>query len=252
MTVKLSPHKVRRILRGYFNGLPQTTIANKVAVNQGSVSIYASEFKKLTAMSGILAAGKEFGVENEVDALRSLSVELYKADLTVADAQQGVAIIKTFRRMDVEPEQHALLIEVCKEVRDPEFVKAAVELTSIENTTRMNFHQAIERLQEVSTQLPPLEDRLQNRETKLYSINSMIKERQQEQADLDRVLSQSREEAEKVIREREAKLSKKMKQLNVKEIEVSEATKLKSELAKRGLDLSTLIKAVEEFPDDSN
>ena len=140
MTVKLSPHKVRRILRGYFNGLPQTTIANKVAVNQSSVSIYASEFKKLTAMSGILIAGKEFGVENEVDAMRSLSVELYEAGLTVADAQQGVAIIKTFHRMDVEPEQHALLIEVCKEVRDHEFVKAAMELTSIENTTRMNFH----------------------------------------------------------------------------------------------------------------
>ncbi len=247
MTVRFSNHKVSRILRGYFNGLPQIAIAKKVAVDQSSISIYASEFKRLTVSSGMLAAGKEFGVNNEVDALRSLSVELYKAGLTVADAQQGVAIIKAFHRMDVEPEQHTLLIKVCKEVIDPDFVKAAIELTNIENTIRMNFQQAIERLQEVSTQLPPLEDRLQDRETKLYSINSIIKERQQDLEILDKTLTQSREKSEKTIRERKMELSKKMNQLNIKEDEINEVAELIRNFAEQGLDFPTLAKLAKEF-----
>lgn len=103
------------------------------------------------------------------------------------------------------------------------------------------------RLQEVSTQLPPLEDRIEDREEKCKLIEVNIKKRLQERADLDKVLSQSREEAEKVIRERKAKLSEKMKQLNVKEIEVSEVARLKAVVAEQGLDIPTLLKLAKEF-----
>ncbi len=239
-------------MRLYFVGLPQVIIAKRAGIDQSTVSKYVSVFEEMAAEVGLLAAGKEFNMFQEISELRSLSVELLKVDLTVVDAQRGLNIFRAFHRMGVEPEQHTLLIKVCKEVRDPDFVKAAIELTNIENTTRMNFHQAIERLQEVSTQLPPLEDRIEDREKKCKLIEANIKKRLQEQADLDRVLSQSREEVEKVIREREAKLSKKMKQLNVKEIEVSEVATLKAVLAKQALDIPTLVKLAKEFPDDSN
>jgi len=247
MTVQLSPHKVSKILRGYFSGLPQTVIAKKVAVDQSSVSIYASELKRLAARAGVLAAGKEFGVNNEVDTLRSLSVELYKAGLTAVDARQGLTIIRAFHRLGIEPEQHALLVKVCKEVGDADFVKAAIKLTDLENTTGMSFDKAICRFKEVSTQLPPLEDRLEARETKLKSIEANIKERQQELANLDRALIQLREESEKAIHEREAELSKKMKRLSIKEGEINEVARLKSNLAKQDLDIPTLVKLAQEF-----
>ena len=47
-------------------------------------------------------------------------------------------------------------------------------------------------------------------------------------------------------------LEAEVKRFGVKEQEVKEAAKLKRELAKRDLDLATLIKAAEEFPDDSS
>jgi len=247
MTVRLSRHKVARTLRYYFGGVPQVVIAQRVGVDQSTVSLYASRFKEAATEDGLLAAGKEFNVFEEVSELRSLSVELLKVNLTTEDAQRGLNIIRAFHQMGVEPEQHTLLIKVCKEVSDPDFVKAAIELTNIENTTGMNFHQAIERLQEVSIQLPPLEDRIEDREKKCKLIEASIRMRLQEQADLDRVLSQSREEAEKVISEREAKLSTKMKQLNVKEIEANEVAALKAELTKKGLNLQTLLKLAKEF-----
>ncbi len=239
MTVQLSPHKVSKILRGYFRGLPQTKIAKEAGVDQSSISHYATRFKEVATEVGLSAAAKEFNVFKEIEELRSLSVELLKVNLTAEDAQRGLNIIRAFHQMGVEPEQHTLLIKVCKEVRDPYFVKAAIELTNIENTTGMNFHQAIERLQEVSIQLPPLEDRIEDREKKCKLIEASIKMRLQEQADLDRVLSQSREEAEK--------LSTKMKLLNVKEIEVNEVAALKAELTKKGLNLQTLLKLAKEF-----
>jgi predicted transcriptional regulator len=58
MTVQLSPHKVSKILRGYFRGLHQTKIAEEAGVDQSSISHYADKFKKMTAKYGLLAAGK--------------------------------------------------------------------------------------------------------------------------------------------------------------------------------------------------
>ncbi len=247
MTVRLSQHKITRMLRYYFRGVPQLVIAGRVGVDQSTVSLYAASFRLVASEVGLLAAGKEFNVFKEIDELRSLSVELLKVNLTTEDAQRGMNIIRVFHQMGVEPEQHTLLIKVCKEIKDPYFVKAAIELTNIESTTGMNFHQAIERLQEVSIQLPPLEDRIENRERKCKLIEASIKMRLQEQADLDGVLNQSRKEAEGVIREREAKLSTKMKQLNVKEIEVNEVAMLKAELTKKGLKLQTLLNLAKEI-----
>ena len=76
MTVQLSPHKISKILRGYFRGLPQTKIAKEARVDQSSISHYASRFKNMATEYGLLAAGKEYQVMNEVESLRSLSVEL--------------------------------------------------------------------------------------------------------------------------------------------------------------------------------
>jgi len=61
---------------------------------------------------GLLNAGKEFGVENEVDALRSLAVEMTNANLTTQEAKQGVRIIREFSKLGVEPEHYTMLIEV--------------------------------------------------------------------------------------------------------------------------------------------
>ena len=106
MTVQLSPHKVGKILRGYFHGLPQTKIAKEAGVDQSSISHYATRFKEMAAKYGLPAAGKEYQVLNEVESLRSLSVELYKSKLTIEEARQGHNIIKAFLKLGINPEEH--------------------------------------------------------------------------------------------------------------------------------------------------
>lgn len=101
MTVKLSPQKVRKIVSGYFSGIPQMKIAKKSGVDQSSVSHYASRFRQRTAEIGIVAAGKEYEVYEEVTALRSLSVELAKVRMTVEEAREGVRIMREFDKLGV-------------------------------------------------------------------------------------------------------------------------------------------------------
>ncbi|MFC1980565.1 hypothetical protein ACFLVS_07015, partial [Chloroflexota bacterium] len=129
MTVQLSPHKASKILRGYFRGLPQTKIAKEAGINQSSISHYATRFKETAAKYGLPAAGKEYQVLNEVESLRSLSVELYKSKLTTDEARKGHNIIKVFLKLGINPEQHHTLIEVCQKVANPGFIEAAIRLS---------------------------------------------------------------------------------------------------------------------------
>lgn len=252
MTVRLSPQKASRILKYYFMGVPQPVIAQRARVDQSTVSLYSSRFKEAASEVGLLAAGEEFNVFEEVSELRSLSVELLKVSLTAEDAREGVKIIRAFHKLGMEPDQHTKLIEMCKKVEDPGFINAALEFMEIENNSDKGYGEIISSFQSVTSRLPLLEKKLDDLKAELESLNNILTKKKSELAGIQSQLVQFREEtmAEKAKLGKE--LETEMKRFGVKEQEVKEATKLKSELAKRGLDLSTLIKAVEEFPDDSS
>jgi len=247
MTVRLSPHKVSKILRDYLSGIPQIKIAKGVAVDQSSISHYASRFRKRATIIGIPATGKEFGVFNEVDELRSLSVELNKSGLTAAEARRGFNIIKAFLQLGISPEQHSTLVKVCKEVGDPNFVKAAIKLGQIEAQTGMSFHQAISSFESALNQLPQLEKKLEETKAELKSINDTLVERKQEMANQGKYLKQHQKVVKEKVAQLEQELSAKMKEMDLRNEEIEEVAKLKAELDKQGLDLQTFLKLGKEF-----
>lgn len=57
-----APHKVLKILRDYFRGLPQIKIAEKVTVDQSIVSLYTSRFKKRAAVVGMIVYGQNISI----------------------------------------------------------------------------------------------------------------------------------------------------------------------------------------------
>jgi len=247
MTVQLSPHKVSKILRGYFRGLPQTKIAKEAGVDQSSISHYATGFKEMAAKYGLPAAGKEYQVLNEVESLRSLSVELYKSKLTVEEAKYGVRIIETFVRLGVDPDQYTGLIEVCKKVDDPGFINAALKLNTIEAEGKMSYEEATSKFERITSELPPAENRLRGLQTKLKSLNSLIAQRNSELTNVEAHLVQLRKEAKVKEAKLEQDFDVKMKKLNVQYKEVEEVAALKAELAKKGLNLKTVLKLAKEF-----
>lgn len=247
MTVQLSPHKISKILRGYFRGLPQTKIAKGAAVDQGSVSHYASKFKTRAAVVGILAAGKEFGVFNEVDELRSLSVELYQSGLTAAEARNGVNIVKAFLKLGISLEQHTLLIKVCQEVGDPGFIHAAVKLSKIEQSSHLSYEEAVSKFEKITSQLPAMEKQLETTQAELKSASTALAEKKQELTAKGAELIVLQQQAKAKEKELKQQVNIKMKKLGVQNKEIDEVADLKKELAKDGLDIATLIKLAKEF-----
>jgi predicted transcriptional regulator len=247
MTVQLSTHKVRKILRGYFCGLPQIKIANEAGVDQSSVSHYASDFKEMVAGYGLPTAGREYQVLNEVESLRSLSVELYKSKLTIEDAKQGHDIIKAFLKLGISPGKHFALIEVCKKVEDPGFVEAAIELSRIEVQAGMGYYQVMAEFEKARKELPQLEEKMFKATAKLKSINDTILRTTKELDTREKSLEQYKDEVKSEVAKLGKELEAKKKQLKVDNEEVKEVARLKSKLAKEGLDIATLVQLAKEY-----
>ena len=247
MTVQLSPHKVGKILRGYFRGLPQTKIAKEAGVDQSSISHYADRFKKMTAIYNLLAAGKEYQVLNEVESLRSLSVELYKSKLIVEEARHGHDIIRAFLKLGINPEKHLNLVEVCKKVADPGFVEAAMKLSQIETQTGMGYHQITSDFEKAQKQLPLLVDKISEARTELKSISDEVSKNKQELTRQEDHLKKYQDEIKAKEAQLEKELLAKMKQLEVEKKEVEDVAVLKAELTKKRLSLKTVVNIAKEF-----
>ena len=247
MTVRLSPQKVSKILRNYFSGMSQCEIAKKAVVDQSTVSIYSSRLKQGAVEIGLLAAGKEFGVFSEINALRSLSVELSKCNLTVEEANQGLKIMKAFVELGIEPEQHTTLVKLCKEVDDPGFIHAALRLNRIETEGNMSYEEVVSGFEKVSSELPSTENKLRTIQTKFKSLSDLIAERNQELTNLEARLAQLQKDAKAKLAKLEQEFENKKKELNVRSEEVKEVAKLKVELGKQGLDIPTLVRLAKEY-----
>jgi len=246
MTVKLSPHKVSKMLRLYFLGLPQVKIGKKSGVKQSTVSHYATEFKERAEEVGLLVAAKEFNVFDEVNSLRSLAVELEKSKLIPDDAKEGVKIIKVFNGLGIKPSAHTMLVKVCKEVKDPAFIEAALKLVKIEAESHISYEEAVKKLEEMTHQLPIMDMLIKAKKSKLDSINSDIAEKKEELVNLKEDITQTEKEAENLNQKLLQHFSNKKKEAEVTESEIEMVAKLKSTLKKKGLDIPTLVKMAKE------
>jgi len=247
MTVQLSPHKISKILRGYFHGLPQVKIAEEAGVDQSSISHYATRFKETAATYGILAAGKEHQMLNEVESLRSLTVELFKSKLTTDEARQGHNIIKAFLKLGIGPEEHLNLVEVCQKVGDPGFVEAALKLSQIETQNAVEYHQVIASFEKALNQLPHLEKKMGETKVELISTDATLAQKKQELVDQEKHLEKYQGEVKVKKAQLENELLAEMKYLEIEKKEGEEAAALKTELSKKGLKLETVLKLAKEF-----
>lgn len=122
---------------------------------------------------------------DEVDALRSLSMELQKAGLIVEDAKQGLNIVKNFLELGVDSKEHLTLIKVCHKANNPAFVNAALKFTTIEDEHNTSYEQVMFEFEAVTSRLPATEEKLQNTRTTLDSINSIVNQKYRELKNLE-------------------------------------------------------------------
>jgi len=128
MTKKLSPHKISKIMELNFGGYSQSDIANKLKINQSTVSQYVSKFKYLAEQQDIKAAGEEYGIVDQVEALNSLALELKETKLTVEEAKVGLKMVTVFQECGVQQEDYPDLVQACAKIKSEGFINAAVKL----------------------------------------------------------------------------------------------------------------------------
>ncbi len=251
MTVRLSPHSVSRILSDYFHGVPQATIAGRSGVDQSTVSLYASRFKRLASQIGILGAGKEFDMFNEVDALRSLSVELAKAKLTVEESREGLRIMRLFLDMGVPPERHADLVGLCRKIGEPAFIEASLELAEIEKEAGTDYEEIVRKARRLARELHSRDKKLKGLQTDLASTDRILAERKKGSSEVEKKLAKLRRDAEAEEKTLGNRLTIRKKKLKIDEQQLAEFTSMKADLAKSGMTLSTLTKLAKEFANGS-
>jgi hypothetical protein len=218
-----------------------------VGVDQSSISHYATRFKKQAAHYGVPAAGEKYGVKNEVDSLRSLSVELYQSELTVEDARKGHTIIRAFAKLGISPEKHLDLIQLCKKIDDPGFVQAALKLSQIEGQTHKGYLQVISDLKAASAQLKQLEGKVFDKKAELASLNDAISQKKNEFSTREKQFEEYNTKYKSEEAKLEKELSAKMQQSKVNMMEAEEVADLKAQLSKKGLNLETVLKLAKEF-----
>lgn len=144
MTQKLSPHKVSKMMALYFDGHSQSDIANKLKVNQSTVSLYVSKFKSFTEQQSVKAAGEEFGMMDQVEALHSLASELKKAKLTAEEAKVGLKMELLFQKLGIKQGDYKDLIQACAKMKSEGFISDAVKLNKLENVTGMTHGELLD------------------------------------------------------------------------------------------------------------
>jgi len=247
MAITLSEQKRAKMIRLYFRGSSQPEIAEKAGVAQSSVSLYGAQFKKRVAEVGLLAAAEEVGVFNEVDSLRTLAVELNKAQLAVEDAKKGTSIVKTFSKFGVSFEQHVALAKACKKADDPAFIQAALQLVQLEAESGADYEEVVAGFQEIKKQLPSLHKQLDSAQDKLASLNASLAQKQQQQVALDTNLVQLQQAIKSKEAEFQQQVAQRMKDLGIKEAELQEVAWIKKLLAGTGLDIHTFAAITKEY-----
>ena len=161
MTKKFSPHKVSRMMALYFQGYSQPEIASKLKVDQSTVSLYVARFKLLAGQQGLNAAGEEFNVMNEVDALHSLAAELKNTKLTVEEAKIGLKMVGQLWMSGIKEEDYGDLIQACKKMESEGFITSAVKLNQLEESTDMTFQEVVGQFESSHQQLGETQKSLQ-------------------------------------------------------------------------------------------
>jgi len=238
---------VKKLLKHYFSGVSQQAIAELLGISQGTVSHWVGRFDEKATNNGLLNAAKEYGVLNEIEELRALSIELDKAGITTQEARTGVKIMKKFKKLGIEPSQHEMLVEVCAEVTDPGFIADALKLHQIKMESGLDYGEAIAQFEKTLQELSLAKGELEKVKVDLQDTTTKLEEQKKQLDSFQSTMDHFYQAAEKEFKRIKKELADKEKEAKVTQKEIKEVAALKADLSAQGLDIPLLIKLAKEF-----
>lgn len=247
MTLKLPQRKVAAIIRQCLQGKPQCTIAEEEVVNRATVSLSWTRFRERSRQVGLSAAGKEFGVYNEVDELRSLSVELEKSGISVTQAREGVKIVQAFTALRLAPQRHTALVKVCRHIDQPGFVEAACQLAEIQERAGITYDEAPLKLKKTVEELRGTQAQLESTRSELGTKRQAVAKANQDLAGVMEQVAAARKNAQDQQASLNQQIQAAMREAGVKQAEIQEVALIKRDLGQHSLKLPALVAVAGEF-----
>ena len=243
MAQELSQHKVHRMLALYFQGHTQSSTANRLKINQATVSIHINRFASIVEALGLESAGREYGIMNEVRSLHNLSVELHKARLTAEEAGIGLRIYKTLQRLGIAERDHDDLMGSVNKMKSEGFIDAAVELTRLENTTGMTFHEVSTRFKSTHQQLQETEEKLAATKDETDRLKSQLASVKQRTQIADRDMRDHMKKAGVNLKrlEKVENIALALKKASIEDNQLEDYIHRMQSLDKSNIDLETLV-----------
>ncbi len=190
MSVELSPPKITRILRLYFQGFPQLTIAEKLKVHQSTISLYVSKFTAMAELEGLETAAKEYEIMDIVKELHSLGAECKKSGLSVEDAKKGHKLAVVLEECGVPEDSYKDAVKTFIKLNNEGFLAAAMELNKIEESSGKSFNEIVKEASIAQTQKQQANKELAATQEKIGTAKQTLAALLQQQTGAEKDLQQ--------------------------------------------------------------
>ena len=175
MTTRISPYKLTRLLTLHFEGYNQVQIAQKLNIDQSTVSLYIARFCMQSQEEGLMAASKEVGIMNLIAALHSLAAELQASKLTAEEAKLGLKTRLKLEKHGVEEQRYPELIQAAAKMKDEGFLESALKLALLEKQTGMSYGEITEKYEAVMGQIEQRSKKLDDLKAAVTHQQSQLK-----------------------------------------------------------------------------
>jgi len=139
----LSKHKIGRLYQLFFQGLPQHTIAKRLDISQGAVSLHTSQLEGLAKELGVESLLEEGPLMDEVRDLRDLAVELHTAHLSAEECRCGLKTRLALAKCGIGPDDYGHLAKCAKEMDAGGHIDAAIRLAKLEAKTGLSYEHVL-------------------------------------------------------------------------------------------------------------
>ena len=160
-------HTRSKVLKLMLLGYTRNMVAMDMGVSTGTVSNYWKGFKRDAIRMGLDEAAGEYGVAEELSALRALGGSLDKTGLTASQASTGVKVLEALNMLGVDASKleqftREIYIHSVEAGHTPtKLVEYAAKLSSLESETGLDYPSLLRSYEERSRVLNNLEGSIQ-------------------------------------------------------------------------------------------
>ena len=182
MGKRLSDRKKSEIADLHFQGLTRDKIAKKTGVSAGAVSGVIKEFTDCADSTSTEEAAEEYDVFETVESLRSLAVEIKKAETSVEELMEVSKMLKRIKKL-IDLNRLEEFIKAGESLDDKTHVEASVRMHLLEEHTGKSHDEILVELEKKDARLTEQSEEIQRRNAVIKNLEDKKARLTQEEKD---------------------------------------------------------------------